>query len=348
MEIKKTEVYVGNEKSSKPMIGSTQYNRLYVGDIMIYQYIEDSEDDDSSYVNVDLNNVWQASTVDIPKPDGVVGTIYETSSPDERIAKMKITFSGKPNFLLWYYSESEMRGMDYLLISKLDKELGEWDDSYSQNVGYNNRDKLSTWLEADFPNDGEEHFVEVMYRNDSRYPYGVNRGLILIPPKIVAERWILIDGYLCDGNDKYQKMVKEIKYQGYDEWYATLEYKKGNLIEANSTDCDWKQLTKETPKGTPIKSIRFDENLGNNSSSNLWIHLGETPTSVASDNTWAISGYNGTTWSKGRMVLDGRETGIEQVGTYEGDGVWTYTFDKTLYLLNIQPNAGVEAIQYRS
>lgn len=53
-------------------------------------------------------------------------------------------------------------------------------------------------------------------------------------------RWVIITGdYLCDGTDKYQKMQKQISYDGGSTWQnvSPAEYQKGALIEADSTDC---------------------------------------------------------------------------------------------------------------
>lgn len=56
----------------------------------------------------------------------------------------------------------------------------------------------------------------------------------------------VVDGYICDGLNKCEKLVKEI-YQG--QWIKTSEYKKGQILERNSKDCGY----------TPEKIYRWIE-----------------------------------------------------------------------------------------
>ena len=56
-------------------------------------------------------------------------------------------------------------------------------------------------------------------------------------------RWV-VDGYICDGvddHDKYQKLVKLVSIDGGDSWQKVIpeESMKGELIEAQSTDCGY-------------------------------------------------------------------------------------------------------------
>ena len=53
-------------------------------------------------------------------------------------------------------------------------------------------------------------------------------------------RWVIVPGdYLCDGKDKYQKEIEQYTIDGvvWRNMYPTT-YRKGNLIESNSSLCD--------------------------------------------------------------------------------------------------------------
>lgn len=53
-------------------------------------------------------------------------------------------------------------------------------------------------------------------------------------------RWVLVDnGYICEGKDKYTKYIYQVSYDGIN-WYnvTPTQYKKGELVESNSSFCD--------------------------------------------------------------------------------------------------------------
>ena len=56
-------------------------------------------------------------------------------------------------------------------------------------------------------------------------------------PTDTYERWVE-DGYMCDGYSKYKMLRKEISEDNI-QWYRTSIYKRGDLIENNSTDCGY-------------------------------------------------------------------------------------------------------------
>lgn len=53
-------------------------------------------------------------------------------------------------------------------------------------------------------------------------------------------RWVLVDnGYICEGKNKYTKYIYQVSYDGIN-WYnvTPTQYKKGELVESNSSFCD--------------------------------------------------------------------------------------------------------------
>lgn len=51
-------------------------------------------------------------------------------------------------------------------------------------------------------------------------------------------RWV-VDGFICDGYDEYQKFVKQVSIDGGESWQNVIpeESMKGELIKADSTKC---------------------------------------------------------------------------------------------------------------
>lgn len=52
-------------------------------------------------------------------------------------------------------------------------------------------------------------------------------------------RWV-DNGYTCDGESKYQELLKQISYDSGETWVNTSEIKKGDLIEAKSIECGFR------------------------------------------------------------------------------------------------------------
>lgn len=52
-------------------------------------------------------------------------------------------------------------------------------------------------------------------------------------------RWV-DNGYTCDGESKYQELLKQISYDSGSTWINTSETKKGDLIEAKSIECGFR------------------------------------------------------------------------------------------------------------
>lgn len=322
----------------------TDMNHTKVGSL-----IEENSED--CQIEVDLNDQWQPLTENIELPYGIDGSVYESFSnyhQNNGVAKMRITFSN-PNFKLWYRSDSEVC-CDYVVLSKIDTELPTSVLDSSTQVQYNTKDKGKTWYEAIYENDGGKHFIEVVYRKDGSVNTEPDKGFILIPSKIKGERWTLVENdYICNGGNKYQKLAEEYTYDN-THWFETGKYKMGNLIEASATECNWIQLRMDTPKGTPITGWSLDTTKANNNATYLWVFLGTTPdASIPSDDgDWSISGYRGGNYCTGRMRINGSESCITSAGVDEGNGVYTYDFGRTLYLIGIQQYANVDAIKYKT
>lgn len=59
---------------------------------------------------------------------------------------------------------------------------------------------------------------------------------------IQYERWVVVENsFVCDGVDKYEKLQKQVSSDNYS-WTSIDEYKKGNLIETDSTDCGYRPV----------------------------------------------------------------------------------------------------------
>lgn len=119
-------------------------------------------------------------------------------------AKMRITFTGCPNFRIYIRSWGE-DGYDYVCAGGLDMEYmdvpypGEdldgdgIPDDYGDGItiattrynGYcNNGQSIEDYLMVEYPNDGGEHFIEVAYRKDSSYSVENDRGYVLIGKEV--------------------------------------------------------------------------------------------------------------------------------------------------------------------
>ena len=73
----------------------------------------------------------------------------------------------------------------------------------------------------------------------------------------VEYRWVVVDGqYVCVGHNKYEQLKKQESIDG-GEWTDVLPLKtmKGNLIEANSTDCGY---VPPTPGDYENQYLTFD------------------------------------------------------------------------------------------
>ncbi|MBO7733601.1 MAG: hypothetical protein J6S67_13635 [Methanobrevibacter sp.] len=54
------------------------------------------------------------------------------------------------------------------------------------------------------------------------------------------ENWVQENSYICEDGNKYQRLQRYTGITSSDISYATSEYKKGNIIESNSSDCKMK------------------------------------------------------------------------------------------------------------
>lgn len=349
-------IYVWDKTSYKPYIGEIKYNKLYAGDNLIFQSIA-REEEDTSRIEVILNDEWQPMTENIPFPENVLGDAYESFSNHNipnSVAKMRIVFENVPEFKIWYRSDAESQ-FDYVVVSKIDTELPSSPSDSSKQVEYNTKSKQNTWFEAIYDNDGAEHFIEIAYRKDSSTDIKPDKGFVLLPRhrNILGIKWTLTDDYICDMGDKYEKMVKEIQYDNPVEWVTTKEYQKGELLEKGSADCEWVRLSFETPKDTPFTKIRIDFK---KISSNVqfayrFVQFVETPgASRTSTEKMAFSAYYGSSIGNhyGEVSDPDVKQYIDVVGTLVGDQVYEYTFSRTYYLWDIQQNVPVEAIEYQS
>lgn len=57
---------------------------------------------------------------------------------------------------------------------------------------------------------------------------------------ITMYRWTL-DGFMCQGYDKYERYKRQVSHDNGGSWQDVepAEYQRGNLLEANSTDCGY-------------------------------------------------------------------------------------------------------------
>ena len=54
----------------------------------------------------------------------------------------------------------------------------------------------------------------------------------------VQYRWV-VNGYVCDGSNKYEKKLQQVSYDSGVTWYYTWAATEGNLIESGSSDCGY-------------------------------------------------------------------------------------------------------------
>lgn len=132
-------------------------------------------------VTIDLNSQWQPNTYSGTTLDDY--TVYESFSnyhTNNGRAKMIIRFQGYPDFRFMYRSDAES-GYDYVMVSKLDTTLTSSAVYNTASVQYNTYSSQRNWYDATYPNDGNEHFIEVVYRKDNSNNTEPDKGFIAIP-----------------------------------------------------------------------------------------------------------------------------------------------------------------------
>lgn len=61
-----------------------------------------------------------------------------------------------------------------------------------------------------------------------------------VPPTEPMYQWVVVQGeYICEGYTKYEKMRRQVSYDGGFSWENLDEYTKGNFLQGNSPDCGY-------------------------------------------------------------------------------------------------------------
>ena len=152
----------------------------------------------ASSFSVDLNDEWRLQSPNSNPDDGAYDGVYESFSNwneegDDSMAKMYINVVGYTSFRILIASRSE-GGYDYAVAMEPDVDPeyvpydNEWDGSSegvkaSTSTGYNSADPsvVGDYRAVDYELDGGSHRICVVYRKDSSYNEGEDRGYLLIP-----------------------------------------------------------------------------------------------------------------------------------------------------------------------
>ena len=131
-------------------------------------------------LQVELNGEWQPLTETSLALNGYdVFESFKNKGVNNGVAKMRIRFKKTP-FAFKYRSDAES-GYDYVIVGKIDTELPTNATYSSTQALYHTRSKQNKWLDGSIQNDGQEHFIEVLYRKDSSTHSSYDKGFIALP-----------------------------------------------------------------------------------------------------------------------------------------------------------------------
>jgi hypothetical protein len=334
-------VYINENKLNKGYIN--EYNKAYIGDKLLYWNADKyNEGEESLCYTYDLNNQWQESTLSL---DGhMVFESFSNYNKPNSTSRMRINLNGCDTFNFKYYSDGE-DNYDYVVIGKLDTDLSNLiyntvtSTTYTQ---YTTKNKQKQWLDATFtiPNDGQEHFIDVVYRKDVSANKGADKGYIAFENKILNIRWVT-SGTICNGETLYQKLVKEVTYDNI-KWITTNEYKQGDMIEENSKECEWMTLTSDTPRDIPMQTFRIDIT-DPGTSSYYFITFSATPNYVGTNAS--ITKFS-ICPDEGSLYDNGTKKQLSSLTKVEGN-ICEYTFSTIVYFAGGEQNAPLSQIQYK-
>ena len=146
-----------------------------------------------------------------------------------------------------------------------------------------------------------------------------------VPSTEPMYQWVVVQGeYICEGYTKYEKLRRQVSYDGGFSWENLDEYMRGNFIQADSTDCGYippsepiyrwvgtgEYICSGTPTPTPYASQYLTiESLSNNNTVYFF--------SQHSDNTKTISAStdDGNSWTEYTSSTGGSGTTIATLNT---------------------------------
>lgn len=102
--------------------------------------------------------------------------------------------------------------------------------SYYTEQKYYSVDGGNTWI-AVLPAEYQKS-TTIRSQNDEDCGY--------VPDTNTTYRWVVVDGYVCDGTSKYTKEKRQYSTDGIN-WFdvSPEEIQKGTLLQTNSTDCGY-------------------------------------------------------------------------------------------------------------
>lgn len=149
-------------------------------------------------VKLDFNLQWQPLTTSLNKPTSttyIYSDIFESFSNSygstNTRAKMRIYFKNKPNLHIYYYSDGYST-YNYLMLGNMDIELPDNVVYNTSGVKNHTRNSQKSWYGTTFPNDGGEHFIDVVYyKSSTNTNNGQDKGYICFAePKKYTETLI--------------------------------------------------------------------------------------------------------------------------------------------------------------
>ena len=329
-------IYINDNKLIRSYINN--YNKSYIGDKLLYWNVNNYNEESLCYT-YDLNNQWQYSPLSL---DGhIVLESFSNYNQHSSVSRMRIYLNGCETFNFKYYSDGESN-FDYTIIGKLDTDLSSLnsnDVTSTTYTQYTTKGKQKQWLDATFtiPNDGQEHFIDVVYRKDSSANSGADKGYIAFEGEILNIRWVE-SGTMCNGETLYHKLVKEVTYDNI-KWVATNEYKQGDMIEENSRECYWITLTFDTDKNIPMQRFRIDAT-DPQTSGYYFIRFSSTPNGSFTNTRFSICPDEGIIYDNGT-----RKNIRDQINI-EGN-IYEYTFSVPIYFADAEQNAPVSQVKYQ-